>query len=101
MKTMPKALYAAKLFLEQFGPSPSVYIWYQNQRPPLHIGLRVAEVSYVSHNPDGTVVGSSYMQSDPDGLAVCAAVERLIIAYMQDEDVELYENAVQHLVGGA
>jgi hypothetical protein len=48
--------------------------------------IRVAEVSFVLKRPDGTVSGASWMQSDPEGLPVCAAVERCLLALALDDD---------------
>jgi hypothetical protein len=48
-------------------------------------GVRVAEVSFVGTNSAGFPCGAAYMQSDPDGLLVCAAVERAVLD-AEDED---------------
>lgn len=97
---LPKAIHKAVLFLEQFGPEPTIYRWYENAKPPLHTGLRVAEVSFVERRSDGTIAGSSYMQSNPDGLTVCAAVERLILAYMSNGNVDLAEEIITSVLKG-
>ena len=95
---------AARLFLAALCPTAEVSIWLwhdvADMDVPEHVGVRVAEVSFVSINELGNMAGSSYMQSDPDGLAVCAAVERLIIAYLENEDMDLAEDLVRHCIGG-
>lgn len=51
------------------------------------VGIRVAEVGWMASNS-----GSTWMQSDaPWGLAVCAAVERLLLDYC-DEELDEVEN---------
>lgn len=85
-----------KLFLGQFGPNCEVYTWVDDQG-----GLRVAEISWVEHRSDGSIAGSSYMQSDPDGLQVCAAAERLFLEYEgSGDDAALYEDMLRFLIGG-
>jgi hypothetical protein len=61
-------------------------------------GFRVAEVTFSKAGVPGvdsfTWAGASYMQSDgPEGLAVCAQVERVVItdAFMGDEQETEYE----------
>ncbi len=51
------------------------------------VGIRVSEVSV--HNERG---GAAYMQCDLGGLLVCAAVERVLLALLEDwEPVEIDE----------
>lgn len=65
------------------GEGVSIYLW---DHPSPGVGVRVAEVSFVVNRADGGISGASYMQSDPDGLMVCAAVERAIVELMEGDD---------------
>ena len=71
--------------LKNFGTGftqVKIYDWangdIKNVKPS--VGPRVSEVSFSSWNVDGTGHGCSFMACDPDGLAVCAQVERYIVA---------------------
>ncbi len=80
--------YAAKIYdyALDFSSKERDLDKHSKERP--YCGIRVAEVSF--HNDRG---GSSYMQVDvPYGLLTCAAVERILLALVEDwEDEEIEE----------
>ncbi len=60
-----------------------IHMWERNE----WIGVHVSEVSISTTNR-----GTSWMQADkPHGLAVCAQVERVLLAYVDDTDDPAYE----------
>lgn len=63
------------------GETAFIYTWPRTKAT--NVGVRVAEVGWSTG-----MGGAVYMQSDPDGLAVCAAVERLIIELLNGDDRE-------------
>lgn len=66
-----------------WGDGPQIAGSSPQERPAL-VGFRVAEVGFTRRS-DAGVGGSSYMQVDvPQGLAVCAAVERAVIALVEE-----------------
>ena len=77
------------------GAEVSIYFWHDQipeiSKRPL-AGIRVAEVSF-----SVGLSGASFMQSDPDGLAVCAQVERCIIAYAEGWPITEIEYALDLL----
>ncbi len=80
--TYTNAIAQVEKFLTKYADkdtSVRIYKW-----PDSTVGIRVAEVSFFTDN-----AGASYMQSDlPYGLAVCAQVERYIIALVEETDEE-------------
>lgn len=57
------------------GNTATIHLWEPESM------VRVAEVSYTKKMDSGGMCGGSYMQSDyPHGIAVCALVERAILA---------------------
>lgn len=85
-----QAIVQVEHFLQQFAPkgtTPKIYDYFggesaeREQHP--WCGVRVAEVSFVSNRS-----GCAFMQTDlPHGLAVCAQVERCILAILEGWDM--------------
>lgn len=57
------------------------------------VGIRVAEIGFTWGDGGPGSGGATYMQSDPGGLPVCAAAERLIIDIMEEVGDEEIENS--------
>lgn len=68
------------------GAEWSVLLWNDTFLEKRGLGPRVAEVSVVRKNPEGGMAGGSFMQSDGEGLLMCAAIERLMLAYRVGDD---------------
>lgn len=103
--TRSQAITAASRFLEPFssaGSSIVVYCWHEDTFR--NVGVRVAKVSFIKQYEDGSMSGASYMQADPDGLLVCAAVERLILTYMDPDaafdEIASTESLVSYILRG-
>jgi hypothetical protein len=89
-KTITQAIAEVEQFLRQYAPpgmAAKVYPYTENedehrQRP--WCGVLVAEVSFF-----GDRSGCSFMQVDlPHGLAMCAQVERCLLAVLEDWDAD-------------
>lgn len=97
------AIERARTFASKFSGGEDVETTLHTWSRKGPVGVRVAELSY--WKPDrrpgvaqGAGAGCSFMSSDPDGLAVCAAIERLILCYYENEDIEHAESVVEYLL---
>ena len=59
----------------------SIHLWNAEE-------IRVAELSFVSHQGRGHVAGSSYMQSEPSAWALLFALERFLLEYLDEPEDE-------------
>lgn len=68
-----------KLIGQQYpGAEVELILW---EAASVGVGVRVAEISLLWREADG-IVGSSWMQCDPQSLLVCALAERAMLARM-------------------
>ena len=84
--TQKAAVEIVRIHMQQYANGAQrayIYTW----DPGPH-GTRVVECGWST--PTG---GACYMSSDPDGLGVCAAVERAVIDLMDNDDRELGEGS--------
>lgn len=100
--TEQEAIEQARQYIETITPPAwgkvEVYCWTHYKGDPV-VGVRVAEVSFFFDKGGGTGYGSSSMQTDPEGAALCFVVERLIMEIMHGRKwVENDEEAENELI---
>jgi hypothetical protein len=83
-------------FLRDTLKYDNIEVYYWSYKLPY--GLRIAEIGGSATKDDGSMSGWAYMQSEPAAIGILAAAERLVIAYRDDEDVELAEDILRFLL---